>query len=46
VQVRNPENATVPPRIISQRSMAFGSWYIFTVSVSRMLPSVKFWNSV
>ena len=46
VQVRNPENATVPPRIISQRSMAFGSWYIFTVSLSRMLPSVKFWNSV
>ena len=33
VQIRNPDNATVPPRIISQRSMAFGSWYIFSVSI-------------
>ena len=32
VQIYNKENATVPPRIISQRSMAFGSWYIFSVS--------------
>jgi MFS family permease len=37
VQIRNPDNATVPPRIISQRSMAFGSWYIFSVSKSRAL---------
>jgi MFS family permease len=37
VQVYNKENATVPPRIISQRSMAFGSWYIFSVSTSQIL---------
>jgi MFS family permease len=35
VQIYNKDNATVPPRIISQRSMAFGSWYIFSVSISR-----------
>jgi len=34
VQIHNKDNATVPPRIISQRSMAFGSWYIFSVSPS------------
>jgi len=32
VQIHNKENAMVPPQIISQRSMAFGAWYIFTVS--------------
>jgi MFS family permease len=34
VQIHNKDKATVPPRIISQRSMAFGSWYIFSVSPS------------
>jgi hypothetical protein len=34
VQIHNKDNATVPPRILSQRSMAFASWYIFSVSFS------------
>jgi MFS family permease len=42
VQIYNKENATVPPRIISQRSMAFGSWYIFSVSNSRVWIIFKF----
>ena len=33
VQVISGENATTPSRIISQRSMAFGCWYTFSVSV-------------
>ena len=32
VQVKSGDNATTPPRIISQRSMAFGCWYTFSVS--------------
>ncbi|KAH8652595.1 major facilitator superfamily domain-containing protein [Tricladium varicosporioides] len=34
LQVYNKENATVPTHIISQRSMAFGSWYTFSLSSS------------
>ena len=32
VQVKGGENATTPARIISQRSIAFGCWYTFSVS--------------
>jgi MFS family permease len=31
VQTKNGENSTIPNRIISQRSMAFGCWYTFSV---------------
>jgi MFS family permease len=34
IQLKNGENSTIPIRIISQRSMAFGCWYTFTVSYS------------
>jgi MFS family permease len=33
VQIKNGENATTPLRIISQRSIAFGCWYTFSVSL-------------
>ena len=32
VQMKNGENATTPVRIVSQRSIAFGCWYTFSVS--------------
>lgn len=34
IQFWKKENATVPPRIISQRSMAFGSWFGFALGGS------------
>ncbi|KIM96201.1 hypothetical protein OIDMADRAFT_170908 [Oidiodendron maius Zn] len=34
VQVKSGDNATTPPRIISQRSMAFGCWYTFSLSAA------------
>lgn len=36
-QVKGGDNATTPARIITQRSIAFGCWYTFSVS-SRLLP--------
>ena len=35
IQLKNGENSTIPIRIISQRSMAFGCWYTFSVSHRR-----------
>jgi MFS family permease len=32
VQAKGGDNATTPTRIISQRSIAFGCWYTFSVS--------------
>jgi MFS family permease len=39
VQVKGGENATTPAHIISQRSIAFGCWYTF--SVSSCIPMTK-----
>lgn len=34
VQLWKGENATVPPRILKKRSIAFGSWFIFCLGGS------------
>lgn len=34
IQFWKKENATIPPRIISQRSMAFGTWYVICLGGS------------
>ena len=34
VQIWKQDNATVPPRILKQRSIAFGSWFVFCLGGS------------
>ena len=34
VQLWKQDNATVPPRILKKRSIAFGSWFVFCLGAS------------
>lgn len=46
IQVWKGDNATVPPRILKKRSIAFGSWFVFCLGGSFFLRTYNFEHQI